>query len=299
MQLKMLTSSGQVREVKILPNDGLVKPQINRNGYVPGEIRTIVGDDGREIDIDKPQYIKTITYFGNKKRKSAWDDDGDQSLLKAEDDYISTLYSGSCDNNPKYNLCTLDNFIIGENKETLLKVREYIITCAKKGHMFGSLILFSKNWGVGKTHLIYSIANEWYKKPKTRIEYKNSGSLELYYSGISYRIIREEDLMLRIRATYGKDSTEIETDIYKELDCYDVLAIDDVGKYTPANMDFYHRVMFQIIDSRYNQQKGVVISTNLTLAELANFLGGAISDRLNEMTKGYQLEIKGNSRRGS
>jgi DNA replication protein DnaC len=197
--------------------------------------------------------------------------------------------------NSKYREADLSLF----SKTNDTKVYYKLIDFACKdviNNKYSSMILCgTESFGCGKTYALNALANYWFKKPRVSISTNKFNETTIVYGGINYHLIREEDLILRILATYKKEPKESEIDVYDELDKYDILGIDDIGKYAPNNLEFYRRVMFQIIDTRYNQGKGIILSTNFGLKELTKFFGVAISDRLNEMSKDFQIELTGKS----
>jgi len=197
-----------------------------------------------------------------------------------------------------YKNALLDGKSKNKNIEGYKKILKYCDDC-KDDKTFKSLLLYgAESWGTGKTHTINAIANKWFLNPKTQITINDFNDLIIEYTGISYHQIREEDLLLKITNSYrNKENAENELEIFEFLNNYDVLAIDDIGKYQPPNIEFYRRVMFQIIDTRYNQGKGIILSTNFKKTDLFKLLGMAIIDRLDEMTKEYQIEFKGESNR--
>jgi DNA replication protein DnaC len=220
-----------------------------------------------------------------------------QTLINAYNILVQNLLS-DFKFEPKYKEANFDRKSQSENFDSYSKVLTYSDNYKKDDNFKGILLFGIESWGCGKTHLINALANKWYKNPMVSITVNQFSEIIIEYRGISYQLIREESLILKILATYKKDSDEYESDIYKWLSRYDILAIDDVGKYIPNNLEFYRRVMFEIIDTRYNQNKGIILSTNFSKETLKQFLGMAIVDRLGDMTKGYQLEFKGKSLRG-
>lgn len=250
-------------------------------------------DDGKDIEINKPMHIKVIVPHLDKDRPVS----KTQTLIEAYNNLLNRLLS-DFKFISKYKDAIFDRKNQKENAESYDKVLSFTDNC-KFENTFKSMLLYGvESWGCGKTHLINAIANKWYKNPKTSITVNQFGEVIVEYKGISYQLIREESLILRILATYKKESEEYELDIYNWLSQYDVLAIDDVGKYVPNNLEFYRRVMFEIIDTRYGQNKGLILSTNFSKENLKKFLGMAMIDRLGDMTKGYLLEFKGESLRG-
>jgi DNA replication protein DnaC len=157
---------------------------------------------------------------------------------------------------------------------------------------FGSVILASPNvWGVGKTHLVCATLNRIIDGIKPD-EYMRIAT-PFYFT-------TENNLLLRIRNTYKKsdDESEDEDSIYRDLKKYQFLVIDDVGKVIPADLSFLQRVYFQIINDRYNDQLDIIITTNLDLKQLSQYIGIACADRLYEMCgKDNIVIMKGESYR--
>jgi chromosomal replication initiation ATPase DnaA len=194
-----------------------------------------------------------------------------------------------------YRQVSFDNFDKTGNITEFNKVKEVVdlefdsISC----------LLWSKNlYGVGKTHLLYAMVKEYLLSNKRIIiKQLNSNLVSVLYNGVKIGIFNEYDLLNKIRDTFKPNNEISEGDVFKELGKYQVLCIDDLLKYQPSNLDFYQRVMFQIVNERYNNNQSLIITTNKNLVELGEYLGMATSDRLCAMTKNYQLQLKGNSHR--
>jgi DNA replication protein DnaC len=158
-----------------------------------------------------------------------------------------------------------------------------------------SLVLYSPNvWGVGKTYLGCAIAHA--------ILDKWSGQTD----GCPVYFISEPQLFMRIRATYnrqrGEGYAETEDDIYRKLTRVSLLILDDVGKEEVSDPRFVQRVLFALIDGRYQNMLPMVITSNLDSDGLARHLGGdrnnsASMERLVEMTGNVFWEITGSSYR--
>lgn len=161
---------------------------------------------------------------------------------------------------------------------------------------YRSLLLFSPGlWGVGKTHLVCSIAhhilNRWNGEE------------------ISCPILftTESDLFRRIQATYNipreeKMRRENENDVYNHLARVPLLILDDIGKEERTDPRFVQRVLFAVVDGRYRARAPVVLTTNLSPEQLSAHLGGergneASYDRLVEMSEGKFIQLKGESYR--
>jgi DNA replication protein DnaC len=123
----------------------------------------------------------------------------------------------------------------------------------------------------GKTHLAACIANDLMSQG-TRVTF---GSV---YS-----------LLGRIRSTYDGGS-ETEDQILDELTRSPLLILDDLGKEKVSA--FVQRVLFQVIDERYNHMRGIVVTSNWTLTALEeryDEVGPAIVSRLSEMCAGIMV----------
>ncbi len=180
----------------------------------------------------------------------------------------------------KYDLCLkyADSYPLGDSRK------------------YPSLVLYSEqSWGVGKTHLVCSIAHQILN----RWDGENIGRPVLFIS--------EPDLYLRIQATYNyspeeRHYRESETDIINQLTRVPLLIMDDVGKRRTHDPRFVQRVMFSIIDGRYKDMRPMVLTANLSPNQLATYLGGgqvdeASFDRLMEMCGGEFIRIEGESYR--
>ena len=152
-----------------------------------------------------------------------------------------------------------------------------------------SLVLLSPNiYGVGKTHLVAALLNQIIETEET-LNVREDGTFRNLPCPVYFTA--ENLLLSRIRATYSRSNQhnddefyeETEEDVYQKLEKFDLLVIDDVGKTRPRDHSFLQGVYFRIIDSRYTSEEPVILTTNLSFAELENHIGGASSDRLREM----------------
>ena len=146
----------------------------------------------------------------------------------------------------------------------------------------GSLVLWGKRFGTGKTHLAISIARHIIENyPLAAFDYPLKCPVA---------ITTEAELLDRIRASFNNNS-ETEHKIIESLTGSKLLIYDDVGKVTPQNYDFLYRISFLLIDRLYCKGIRLVMTTNLGIAELAHHMGEACVSRLHEM--GDIVEVKG------
>lgn len=159
---------------------------------------------------------------------------------------------------------TFKNFeITDQNREAFNKAFEF----AKSFPNVQKGLLFTGNVGVGKTHLAAAIANELIE----RLHIVMFGNIT--------------DIISLVKSTYRKDSDISEIDIINTItEDIDLLALDDLGKeYASENT---RTVLYQIINRLYENEKPIVITTNLSGDILARKLGEkgqAIVSRITEM----------------
>lgn len=125
------------------------------------------------------------------------------------------------------------------------------------------LFFFGKA-GAGKTHLAVSIA-------RYIIEQKQ----------IAVKFARVTDLLMDIRQTYNTDEyyrTENELELLRKYSSVPLLILDDLG--TEKTTEWARQILYQIVDSRWIDDKPLIITSNLTLRELAERFDDRISSRV-------------------
>lgn len=135
-------------------------------------------------------------------------------------------------------------------------------------------ILLLSHPGTGKTYLASCIVNR------------------LVSMGIAAIFIVVPDLLNQIRATYNRDNQETEERImYGLCDC-DLLVLDDIGAERHRDKeDWGTEKLYSIINSRYNNMKATIFTTNCSMKELADKLGDRTFSRICEMTEGIRFEM--------
>lgn len=123
-------------------------------------------------------------------------------------------------------------------------------------------LMFYGTTGVGKTFMCNCIAYELIEKGKTVIYQTASNLIEVI-----------EDHKFK-----KTDETQLNKENYNYLFECDLLIIDDLG--TELNNTFTNSEFFNIINSRMISDKKTIISTNLTLADLASVYSDRIVSRI-------------------
>ncbi len=132
------------------------------------------------------------------------------------------------------------------------------------------LILIGNN-GVGKTHLACSIANKLIE----------NGTPVIYGTLIN--------LLAELRNSYDIDKNISEMEIFKLYENVDLLIIDDLGKEKPSEWGL--EKLFTIVNSRYENNLPVIITTNYNQNSLAERLSinGKIETAKSIISRLYEM----------
>ena len=177
---------------------------------------------------------------------------------------------------PRHQPMSFDSFDAEKNKAVHAKALKYAETNS------GSLVLWGKRYGCGKTHLAIAVARHTVENwPMSAFSYPLKSPV---------KFTTETELLDKIRASFNGNA-ETEHKILEDLSGAKLLVYDDVGKVTPQNYDFLRRISFLLVDRIYRRCGRLVLTTNLGMAELALHMGESCVSRLHEM--GEIVEVKG------
>ena len=101
------------------------------------------------------------------------------------------------------------------------------------------------------------------------------------------------DLFRRVRESKNFKSPVNESEILAEYAKFDLLALDEIGNQKGSDDEM--RVLFDVLNKRYEKSRPTVLISNLSRDALAGFLGEIVWDRLQE--DGLILTFAGRSRR--
>jgi DNA replication protein DnaC len=99
------------------------------------------------------------------------------------------------------------------------------------------------------------------------------------------------ELLLQLRGTFNKSDAETsEQELLEKYSNAKVLYLDDLGTEKPS--DWAISTLFLLIDRRYSEMLRTVISSNLSLDQLADRLDDRIASRIAGMCEVVRMEGK-------
>lgn len=140
------------------------------------------------------------------------------------------------------------------------------------GHSLG--IILAGHPGCGKTHLAHVVAKHW-------------GSVAL--------MVSEPDMLAAIQATYKDKSDGDEGQIIRRYRSVPMLIIDDVGAghVRSDSRSWLDSIYWRILDNRSKENHPIMITTNLTLERLGEWIGQRATSRLMGMlgSRDYYVDL--------
>jgi len=151
---------------------------------------------------------------------------------------------------------TLENYRAETEKQQMaLKVARGLATAKTPG----ASAIFCGRPGTGKTHLACGACRAFVE------------------SGRSARFVTVLAAIRYIRDTYRRDSERSESEALQDFLRPDLLVLDEVG--VQVGSEHEKMMLFEIINERYQECRSTVLISNLTRAELAEYLGQRVMDR--------------------
>lgn len=173
---------------------------------------------------------------------------------------------------PRFAQCTFSNWRHRAELSVAMKVCKDYAAGFRDAKLVGQGLVLMGERGTGKTHLAASIATELMNK----------------LCPVIFQPV--PTLLKRIQATYRKNAEEQEDKLLSALTSCDLLILDDVGaeKWT----EWMETTLFTIIDERYRQMLPIIITTNCSMDNLENQIGGRSFDRLVEVCRFVRMEAE-------
>ncbi len=262
----MKASSSAVQGMELLSQDEHVRI------YDTGE-RTNCIDCGIELQVT----MVILDFMGREKSRVNRQDICSDCITRREEnaqkrqrmEQIKRLFDTSL-LGPRFVQCTFDNWKPRHEISAALKICRDYASAFQNARLCGKGLVLMGGRGTGKTHLTAAIAAEL---------------MNQLYTVIFQPV---PTLLKRIQATYRKSAEEHEGKLLSALTSCDLLILDDLGaeKWT----EWMESTLYTIIDERYRQMLPVVVTTNCSMEELENQIGGRSFDRLVEICRFVRLE---------
>ena len=138
----------------------------------------------------------------------------------------------------------------------------------------GRCLIMVGGVGTGKTHLACGLVRE------------------VVSSGRTAKFTTVQKLIREVRASWGTKTEQAVIDEFAKLD---LLIIDEVG--VQAGSENERNILFDIVNSRYEDMRSTVIITNCDIDGIKAYLGERVVDRLRE-NGGRLVQFTGKSYRG-
>ena len=145
---------------------------------------------------------------------------------------------------------------------------------------------------VGKTYVAVALMREKISGDNEAIFTHPDGVTKVYVPAYP-RMISVPDLLLEIRECFSGRTGDSESSLIEKYAGKKCLILDDLG--VEKTTEWSLQTLYTIIDRRYREEKQTLITSNLTLNEIAEKVGDRIASRIAGMCK--VVEIKGRDRR--
>ena len=170
---------------------------------------------------------------------------------------------------------TFDTFSqdTAERKKAFSAVKEFADTM-EKSLADGRCLILIGGVGTGKTHLACSLVRKVVEAER------------------SAKFTTVQKLIREVRSSWG---TKDEQGVIDNLASLDLLVIDEIG--VQACSDNERNILFDVINSRYEEMRSTIVITNCDMNGLKECLGDRVVDRFRE-NGGRLIQFIGKSYRG-
>ena len=151
----------------------------------------------------------------------------------------------------------------------------------------GSSVFLTGNTGAGKTHAAIGLMWQWLRD-NLRMEQRGDGGWVIW--GVTFKVgdiayvpvfVSVPELYSELKESFDKKGLESERAIMDRYSSAVLLVLDDVG--SEQITDWKRSVLYALIDRRYREIKQTIITSNLSLDEIAALIDDRIASRIVEM----------------
>lgn len=182
----------------------------------------------------------------------------------------------------RYENATLSNYEVSNEKQA--KAKRYSEAYVNRFESVldkGASMIFCGKVGTGKTHLAYAIAREVYQRYHEKLTPKlTAENSDKKRNKSIVKVASALDILRDVKSTYSSKTEKTELEMIENYASFELLIVDEVGVQFGSEAEKV--ILFEVFNRRYLAMKPTIMISNLALADLTNFVGDRVIDRLME-----------------
>lgn len=158
---------------------------------------------------------------------------------------------------------------------------------AKLALVMGGSVFLTGSPGTGKTHMAVGLMWEWLLGA-LRVEQRKDGGVIAW--GVNFKagdphcvpiFVSVPELYGELKDTFDGKGDESERSVMNRYSTAIMLVLDDIG--AEQITDWKRGTLYSLIDRRYREMRQTIITSNMTLDEMAERIDDRIASRIVEM----------------